>query len=245
MRIDVDPTGEAAGPGDLLHEGVTRTLGIEIIDGVWEIGQPRTLEDIQGRFNVSRTVAREAARQLETMGLVRTRRRHGLVAQEKSLWHVLDSSLIDLRLHSTRREEQLRSLTHLRLAVEPAAAEGAARNGDVHARARLMPLASELRRLGEAGELTEFLQVDIDFHRTILALSGNELFAALSDVVAVVLTGRTELGLMPPRPQPKALDGHEAVAEAIFRGDPATARFAMQAILDEVRDAVVLPGSPT
>ncbi len=36
--------------------------GIEIIDGVWEIGQPRTLEDIQGRFNVSRTVARALAR---------------------------------------------------------------------------------------------------------------------------------------------------------------------------------------
>lgn len=237
MSTDADPAPQAS---DLLHHGVTRALGLEIIDGLWELGQARTLEDIQTRFSVSRTVAREAARQLETMGLVRTRRRHGLVTQDRDKWKVLDSALIDLRLHSTRREEQLRSLTQLRLAVEPAAADGAARHPDVHHRALLLPLASELRRLGEAGDLTEFLEVDIAFHRTILGLSGNELFAALSEVVAVVLAGRTELGLMPSHPAPEALDGHEAVAQAIFRGDPEGARTAMQAILDEVRDAVVL-----
>lgn len=239
MTIDADDTlTEPTGTVSLLHQGVTRELGIEIIDGDWQVGQARTLEEIQHRFSVSRTVARESARQLDALGLVRTRRRHGLVAQDPSCWNVLDSALIDLRLHSSKREEQLRSLTQLRLAVEPAAAEGAARYPDVHERAKLLPLASEMRRLGEAGELDDFLQVDIAFHRIVLSLSGNELFAALSDVVAVVLSGRTELGLMPHNPRPEALAGHEAVAEAIFRGDPEGSRAAMQEILDEVRTAV-------
>ncbi|MCT3011354.1 GntR family transcriptional regulator, partial [Propionibacterium freudenreichii] len=57
---------------------VDRELGIEIIDGVWAVGEARALEEIQERFNVSRTVAREAARQLEAMGLARPRRRLGL-----------------------------------------------------------------------------------------------------------------------------------------------------------------------
>ena len=39
---------------------VDRELGIEIIDGVWAVGEARALEEIQERFNVSRTVAREA-----------------------------------------------------------------------------------------------------------------------------------------------------------------------------------------
>lgn len=222
---------------NLLHQGVTRTLGIEIIDEVWEAGGARTLEDIQSRFGVSRTVAREVARQLETMGMVRTRRRHGLVALDATHWNVLDPTLIDLRLHSTRREAQLVSLTQLRMAVEPFAAAGAAQNGDIHARAHLLPLASELRRLGELGDLDAFMEVDVEFHRTVLELSGNEMFAALSKVVAVVLTGRTELGLMPEHPAPEALDHHEAVAAAIFQGEGAAARDAMEVILAEVRDS--------
>lgn len=220
-----------------MHQGVARVLGIEIIDGDWTPLSPRTLEDVQARFGVSRTVAREASRQLEGMGLVHTRRRLGLVAQPMSAWSILDPLLIDWRLHSSQREDQIRSLTQLRLAVEPAAAEGTARFASIHTRARLLPLAAEMRRTGEAGQLREFMSLDIEFHSLLLTSSGNELFAALSDLVAVVLQGRTELGLMPAQPKPEALAGHEAVAEAVFRGDPEAARAAMQDILDEVRGA--------
>ena len=119
--------------------------------------------------------------------------------------------------------------------MEPAAAESAAKFASIHTRAQLLPLASEMRRTGEAGELNEFLQYDIQFHSLLLKSCGNELFAALSDLVSVVLQGRTELGLMPAQPKPEALDGHEAVAQAVFRGDAEGAREAMMLILDEVR----------
>ncbi len=223
--------------GELLHHRISRELGIEIIDGIWEEGTARTLEDIQSRSNVSRTVAREVSRQLESFGLVRTRRRLGLVAQGMESWNVLDAQLIDLRLHSQNREAQIYSLTQLRLAVEPAAAESAARLASIHTRARLLPLAAEMRRTGEAGLLEEFMAYDIEFHRLLLRSSGNELFSALADIVAVVLQGRTELGLMPAQPKPEALAGHEAVAEAVFKGDPLGARVAMEGILEEVHEA--------
>ena len=222
---------------ELLHHRISRELGIEIIDGIWEEGTTRTLEDIQSRSNVSRTVAREVSRQLESFGLVRTRRRLGLVAQGMESWNVLDAQLIDLRLHSQNREAQIYSLTQLRLAVEPAAAESAARLASIHTRARLLPLAAEMRRTGEAGLLEEFMAYDIEFHRLLLRSSGNELFSALADIVAVVLQGRTELGLMPAQPKPEALAGHEAVAEAVFKGDPLGARVAMEGILEEVHKA--------
>lgn len=221
----------------LLHQPVARELGVEVIEGVWAAGSARTLEELQNRFRVSRTVAREASRQLEAMGLVSSRRRLGLVAQPMAEWNVLDPLLIDWRLHSGHREDQIRSLTQLRLAVEPAAAESAARHASIHTRARLLPLAAEMRRTGEAGELHDFMAFDIEFHRLLLESCGNELFAALSPLVAVVLQGRTELGRMPPQPKQEALDGHEAVADAVFRGDPGAARAAMQGILDEVRSA--------
>ena len=66
----------------------------------------------------------------------------------------------------------------------------------------------------------------------------DEMFAALCDVVAVVLTGRTRLGLMSPRPANAALAGHEAVAAAIRDFDPEGAEQAMAAIMGEVRTAL-------
>lgn len=224
-------------PAAVMHHGVARELGIEIIDGEWAVDSPRTLDDLQTRFGVSRTVAREASRQLEAMGLGRSKRRLGIVALPMSQWNVLDPLLIEWRLNSQHRDEQIHSLTQLRLAIEPAAAAGTAANASIHTRARLLPLAAELRRTGEAGNLTEFLAIDIEFHRLLLESCGNEMFAALGVHVAAILEGRTHLGLMPPKPRPEALDGHEAVAEAVFRGDPVAARTAMQQILHEVSAA--------
>lgn len=223
----------------LMHSGVARELGMEIIDGAWPVATSHTLEDIQARFNVSRTVAREASRQLEALGLAQTRRRVGLVPQPMERWNVLDPTLIDWRLHSTRREEQIYSLTQLRLAIEPAAAESAAKLASIHVRARLLPLAAEMRRTGESGDLGAFMQYDIEFHQLLLESCGNEMFAALGEHVAAVLRGRTEMGLMPERPAPAALDGHEAVADAVFRGDAPRARRAMTDTLDEVKRAFV------
>lgn len=219
----------------LLHRAVARELGIEIIEETWPVGAARTLEDIQERFAVSRTVARESSRQLKTLGLARAKRRTGIVALTLAEWNVLDPTLISWRLASNRREAQIYSLTQLRLAVEPAAAESAARLGSIHARARLLPLAAELRRTGEAGDLREFMRFDIEFHQLLLESCGNEMFAALAEHVAVVLQGRTEMNLMPAKPKAAALDAHEAVAEAVFRGEAEAARAAMLDILDEVR----------
>ena len=219
-----------------LHQSISRQLGIEIIDGAWAEGSSVTLEEIQQRFEVSRTVAREVSRQLESKGLVDIRRRLGLTAQGMDFWNVLDTQLIDWRLHSTKRDEQIYSVLQLRLAVEPAAAESAARLAPIQVRAQLLPLAAEMRRTGEAGELFEFMDYDIQFHRHLLQTCGNELFASTSNLVAVVLQARTEFGLMPSTPKPEALDGHEEVADAVFRGDAERARVAMESIRGEVRE---------
>lgn len=222
---------------ELLHAAPARELGVAIIEGRMTPGSGLTLESVQQRFGLSRTVAREIVRQLESLGLVVSKRRVGIVVQERSQWHFLHPTLIDWRLRSTDRPRQLRDLTELRHVVEPAAAEAAARLADHATRARLPELAARMRDLGEAGRLEEFLELDIELHRLILAASGNDLFAAVGDLVEVVLVGRTELSLMPEKPEAEALDAHEAVAQAIARRDPAAAQAAMAAITAEVLGA--------
>ncbi|WP_255375667.1 FadR/GntR family transcriptional regulator [Saccharomonospora sp. CUA-673] len=221
------------------HGTVLDAIGREITAGVLAAGDVLTLEGIQGRFGVSRTVARETMRILESMGLVSSRRRVGITVRESTSWNVFDPRVIWWRLEGSGRDAQLRSLTELRIAVEPLAAGAAARNAEQRDRVRIVELGAEMRRLGEAGRLDEFLDVDIAFHTLLLEAGGNEMFRALADVVAVVLEGRTQLGLMPHHPVPEALDTHERVAAAVAAGRERDAEDAMRQLLGEVRDAMV------
>lgn len=228
-------------PAPVLHTAMAATLGHEIVEGTLRPGDTLTLEAIGERFRTSRTVAREVVRALEQLRLVTSKRRVGVVVRPAADWDVFDPTLIGWRLHSSDRAAQLRSLTALRTAVEPEAAAGAARYADPVVRRTIVPLAARMRLLGEAGDLAAFLVADQKFHATLLRSSGNEMFAALSDVVATVLAGRTELGMMPEHPEPAALDAHEEVARAVAAGRPDDARAAMARITAEVRQAVVDP----
>lgn len=224
--------------GEVLHNAVLDSLGAEITTGELPAGAVLTLEKIQQRFGVSRTVARETMRMLEHLGMVTSRRRVGLVVRPAADWVVFDPRVIRWRLGGPGRIGQLRSLTELRVAVEPVAAAAAARYADDSEIERLLALVARMRELGEAGRLEEFLACDIQYHALLLRASRNELFAALTDVVAEVLTGRTRHGLMPSRPRPEALDAHDAVAEAVRDRDPEAAERAMSVITNEIRAAL-------
>lgn len=225
-------------PAAVLNARIIETLGQDIVSGLLLPGDRLTLEGLQQEFGVSRTVVRDCMRILESLSLVYSKRRVGIVVQEPRLWNVFDRRIIRWRLNGPQRAEQFRTLTELRVGVEPVAAARAAGSAGAEERKQLTELAAELRSLGEAGELDAFLQADIRFHTLLLRASGNEMFASLQDVVAEVLTGRTRQGLMPPTPTEEALRGHELVAAAVAAGDDCAALAHMTALLEEVRQAV-------
>ncbi len=78
-------------------------------------------------------------------------------------------------------------------------------------------------RTSRGHQLEDYLRYDISFHRVVLNASGNEMFARLGDVVAEVLTGRTEHEVMFHDPDPAAVTLHVQVAEAVREGDAARA----------------------
>lgn len=222
----------------MLHDGPLDALGRDVVDGRIAPGTAFTLDDIGRRFGVSRTVAREAMRVLESMRLITSRRRVGLVVRPADEWDVYDPRLIQWRLDGPGRDAQLHSLTELRVAVEPAAAAAAAQRSGADVGTRLVALAARLRELGEAGRLDDFLVADVEFHTLVLRASHNEMFAALGDVVAEVLAGRTKHGMMPPHPREDALAAHEALAAAIAARDSEAARAASEHIVREVTTAL-------
>lgn len=221
-----------------LHGNLLTALGTAIVSGEYPAGQVLTLDGVSARHGLSRSVAREAIRVLESMGMVESRRRVGITIQPAHKWNVFDPRLIRWRLEAGDRAAQLVSLSELRRGFEPAAAALAARRADPH-QCRIMAAAvSDMVVHGRSGDLEAYLLADKIFHQTLLEASGNEMFRALNGVVAEVLAGRTHHGMMPDQPNPAAIELHDQVARAVRLRDEDGAERAMRAIIDEAVSAV-------
>ncbi|MGW0160318.1 FadR/GntR family transcriptional regulator [Mycobacterium sp. NPDC003323] len=221
-----------------LHGALLDALGTAIVSGMYRPGQVLTLEALSAEHGMSRSVAREAVRVLESMGMVSSRRRVGITVQSADQWNVFDPRLIRWRLEAGDRAAQLVSLSELRRGFEPAAAALAAKRANPH-QCRIMAAAvSDMVVHGRSGDLESYLLADKIFHQTMLEASGNEMFRALSGVVAELLAGRTHHGMMPTVPVTEAIELHDEVARAIRMGDPEAAERAMRAIIDEANEAI-------
>lgn len=216
------------------HSEVLADLGPRVVDGRLAPGDSLTLDSIRTDYAVSRTVAREVVQVLASMGLVESRRRTGVTVLPEDRWDHYAPAVLRWRLAGPGRARLLVQLAQLRAAVEPPSAELAAHHASDDARATLLELAESLERTGSAGDLRDFLELDVSFHRLILHASGNVMFQALGGVVEEVLRGRTDHHLMPDEPKPEARRLHAVVARAVAEGDGQAARGAMQAICAEV-----------
>lgn len=229
-----------------LHADLLDRLGRLLAAGEIAPGSVLRAEDLETRFAVSRTVVREAVRVLESKGMVRSRRRVGAVVTPPDSWNVYDPMVIRWRLAGAGRADQLRSLSELRAGFEPVAAAYAARRATPAQCGALTGAVMDMAVHGRSGDLEAYLAADVVFHRTLLESTGNEMLAALADVVAEVLAGRTRHGLMPATPEPTAIRLHADVAQAVQSGDATAARQAMEAIIVEATKAMldVTTGSP-
>ncbi|MDU0253040.1 FadR/GntR family transcriptional regulator [Streptomyces sp. PU10] len=206
-------------PGRGLHGRVLDTLGPAITAGEYPAGSVLRTDELAQRFEVSRSVMREAVRVLESMHLVESRRRVGVTVLPECEWNVYDPQVIRWRLAGSERPRQLRSLTVLRSAVEPVAAGLAARLATAEQCAELTECALGMVANSRGHRLEEYLFHDVAFHRVILTASGNEMFARLGGVVAEVLAGRTHHDVMFEDPDPAAVTLHVQVAEAVRARD--------------------------
>ncbi len=230
-------TPKAESPIDR-HAALVQTLGLAIADGTLPPHSIVRLDELEAQHKVSRSVVREASRVLSSKGMLESRRRFGTVVQPEEAWNLYDPQVIRWRLASSRRLEQLQSLNELRGAIEPQAARLAAERASWDAGSELVSLAARLWAAGQRGDQGEFLRLDVDFHAAVLKASGNAMFSQLQNLVAEVLTGRVEHGLMPNLPHHEALQLHVDVASAIQRGEAGVAHAAMTRIVQQFAEEV-------
>ncbi|WJS89794.1 FadR/GntR family transcriptional regulator [Microbacterium testaceum] len=219
-----------------LHDALVDRLGSAIVDG--ELGAGSRLVTAELSPGSSRGAGREAVRVLQSLGLVRVRRKTGVEVLPSTQWNVYAPEIIAWRLAGPGRHAQLRELSELRGAIEPLAARAAATHATDAQRQVLVASVMEMARTEHDADGAEYLAADIRFHRTVLAASGNTMFAALGAVVESVLVGRTRHELMPHDANPHAVRWHQDVAFAVAAGRADDAVQAMHLIVREAGDAM-------
>lgn len=181
------------------------------------------------RLGVSRTVLREATKRLELQGLLEIRHGSGIRAVNR-LHKPLSSSLA---LLLPELPERLRQLLEARAAIEPEMARLAA----VRAKAGDIQRLREIHeRMVNATDDTEAVEADIDFHRALAGIAGNEIFKITLESLADLgrESRRVTIGNVGKQ---RAIDHHAAIMEGVAAHDADAAASAMMHHMDEaVRD---------
>ncbi len=171
--------------GRNLTHGLLDALGRGIVTGEFHDAGFPTEADLARRFAVSRSVTREAVKMLTAKGLLSARPRQGTSVQPEDSWNLFDPDVLRWLLERKFTLSLLRQFTELRVAIEPAAAELAARAATAEERA-LIEAGYQRMADAEAGR-DDALEADIAFHVAIMRASRNPFFAQFRDVVGTAL----------------------------------------------------------
>jgi DNA-binding FadR family transcriptional regulator len=221
------------------HDQMARTLGTEILRGVYPPGANLPPEpELLARFQVSRTVLREVSKTLSAKGLVVAKTRVGTRVLDPVHWNYFDADLLSWKVGLGLDQEFRQSLTEIRRAVEPAAAALAARRAG---QAEIADLRRALTAMAQTGHSPHsFAEADLEFHLAIGAASGNPLMRSIAAVIETALIAAFQLSspANDRRLQEITVVGHTAIVDAIERGNAAGAAAAMLAVIDEGHERV-------
>ncbi len=168
---------------------------------------------------------------LAAKGLVEPRRRSGTRVRPRDAWNLLDPDILGWHSPEALIPSFRRDLVELRWAIEPAAAELAARRSQPEDRALIQEALDEMEKAGE--DPRAFYSADVRFHLAVFAASRNALIERLSTILGPLLTMSFQAQARRNRAFPLAVGDHRAVYEGIAAGDARAARKAMQFIMNQ------------
>ncbi len=217
--------------GRNLTHGMLAVVGRAIVTGQYDGKRFPTEAELTIEHGVSRSVTREAVKMLTAKGLLSARPRQGTIVQPTSAWNLFDTDVLHWLLERKFTLPLLRSFNELRMAVEPMAAQLAARYA-IPADKALIAAGFARMESAERGD-GDALDADIAFHVAILRASGNPFFAQFEELVETAL--RTSIRFTNRfKGRSASLPAHRAVLEAIEAGDDMLAGATIRSIIEDV-----------
>lgn len=220
-----------------VHAQVVDEVGRRIVTGVFAPESVLDLGALELEFGVSHTAMREAIKVLTAKQLVDARPKLGTYVLPRSVWNLLDPDVMAWR----GREKRLQvELAEVRFLLEPAAAALAAERATDAQRSTLQVALERMERdvrraaAGEPVDWADAADADVDFHATLAAASGNELFEEFERLMWPAMRLR-DVAILPHEHRGQFLVLHRNVLDALLDRNPAAARAAMTELLTQSR----------
>ncbi len=177
-----------------------------ITSGALKPGERLVELKLAASFQIGQPTLREALKELEHQGYIRKVPHRGSYVTEL-------------------RSEDLRKVHTVRMALEPLAFKLAAKNINADAVKRLTAIVAAMEEAAHELDRVSFHNADIDFHRTVWNLAGNEyiemaLERVLFGMFAAVLAGQQKDAFL------KSVQQHRENLGALASGNPEAARLA-------------------
>jgi len=219
-------------PSKSQHALIVQQLGLKIVSGEFpENEKLPAAAELCEVFQVSRPVAREAIRVLNSKGLTYSRPKIGTVVRPKDEWHLLDPDVLFWLIESTPENDFVKTLSTVRRVLEPELAYIAASTATDEDIAKIREAYDGMEK---AANIEEFVQPDINFHLAIAKATHNDLLAYMSKMLVIPLQQSIKVtSLLRLNSQTHSLPRHRAILTAIENKDPLSARLASLVQLDD------------
>ncbi|NKX54397.1 FadR family transcriptional regulator [Arthrobacter sp. E918] len=189
-----------------------------------------TEPELAEKYDVSRQVIREAARLLDQRGLVEIRAGRGMTVSKLGTEGVTDIYRLLLRF----QPENFSELMEIRKILEPGIARLAAQrrtDSDVEEMQTILDDAA-----ANLDDFEKCLALDLAFHHKVSESTKNGLLARLAEPINSALRDMYKEPTAYLAAQPRTLDEHRNILEAISRSDPEAAAAATQWHLSRIVD---------
>jgi len=195
-----------------------------------------TESELVGRFDVSRTVVREAISRLQASGLVETRHGIGTFVMEPRA----PEPTFRIAPEDVATAADVVSLLELRISLESEAAALAAQRRSPESLSAMAAALASFKVAIHAD--SDAVPSDFQFHMEVARATGNRHFAELMTYLGTMIIPRTRLKTAASAPEgrlpylERVHHEHENILEAIRRQEPEAARAAMRTHLSNSRE---------
>lgn len=185
----------------------------------------------------SRLTVREAIQSLATKNVLRVQQGRGTFVNPPDAWSPYDPVLLIARAaHNGEQVPLPRQLIEARRVVEVAIAGFAAqRRSDDHL-AKIETALEGMRAADAAGDVEGFVAFDMAFHDMVMTAAGNPFLSSIFDPIRQILRLARKQTSAFPDERTHAIHHHSNIYSAVLAGDPAAARSAMSAHMDQTEE---------
>ena len=224
-------------PVGTMSAQIAAILGTRIVSGEFRPGDTLPVEnELCQHYGVSRTVIREAVKNLSAKRLIDVSPKVGTRVLPFADWNLLDRDVLTWRLSSQFDAKIIEDIFEMRLCLEPRASFLAARDGTED---DLRAIEHHYRELKDAFDsnlaIEATSQADLAFHLAVIHASHNALFITVGGALKSALRVSSQMLQRHATRPAEDLAAHDAVRAAIASRHSECSSRAMERLLVAAR----------